>query len=142
VLIIDDGGPDGSRQPYTWALRAGGWSVGETDSSQVLFATALFEPDVIVVNLGRPPCSGVEIGRRIRNHGSTAHIPTVICAERAAGWSHEHRDDQRTLRAPHCSAEELRTLLHQLIANPAGPGALGDKEEEEEDRGTSRSSSS
>jgi len=130
VLIIDDGEPD-ARQVYAWALRAAGWAVGESDSSQVLFATALFEPDVVVVNLGRPPCAGIEIAGRIRQHGSTAHIPMVICAERPADWRDKNRDDPAHVARPPCSPEELRALLHQLIANPTGAGAPGDAEEED-----------
>jgi two-component system, cell cycle response regulator DivK len=116
VLIVDD--DETTREMYGWSMRALGWVVEEVANGQdALFAAALFEPDVLVMDLDLPVLDGIEATRILKDHEYTKHIPIVACT----GLGDRARAEARQAG---CSAiavkpfppEQLRSLIEALVA--------------------------
>jgi len=76
ILIVDD--HDGFRRSAGRALSAVGWEVvGEAgDGEGALRAAADCEPDVVLLDVGLPDISGIEVARRL--HESSPELAVVV----------------------------------------------------------------
>jgi DNA-binding response OmpR family regulator len=125
VLIVDE--HHNARELYAWSLRASGWSVMEVDSSKALFAATVFEPDVIVIDLGPNVSSGIASALQLRRSECTAHTPTVICCAVTDSFSGGSADgaEAGALQPRPYSPEELRALLEELTAEAPTEASSG-----------------
>jgi len=79
VLVVDDEPP--IRRFLRTSLHAQGYHVLEAeDGSTALDLIGRNPPEVIVLDLGLPDIDGVEVIRRLRNHGST--VPVIVLSSR------------------------------------------------------------
>jgi CheY-like chemotaxis protein len=122
VLIVDDN--DSTREMYAWCMRAAGWLVEEAaDGEAALYAAALFQPDVIVMDLRLPVLDGIEATRRLRETELTRRIPIVACSalDRAAADA-KNAGCSAFVTKP-CPPEDLRALVESLARNrgPSDP---------------------
>ena len=122
VLIVED--DDTTREMYAWSMRAAGWLVEEAANGEAaLYAAALFEPDVIVMDLRLPVLDGIEATRRLKETELTRHIPIVACSalDRAAADA-KNAGCSAFVPKP-CPPEDLRALVESLARNrgPSDP---------------------
>jgi len=113
VLIIDDEAQ--IRRLLRVTLEAGGFTVRDCDGGQVgLSEIALRRPDIVVLDLGLPDISGVEVLRRLRGW---THVPVLVLSVLG------HEDDKVTaldagaddyLTKPF-SGRELIARLHVML---------------------------
>jgi DNA-binding NarL/FixJ family response regulator len=82
VLIVDD--HDGFRRSAARALSAEGWSVvGEAgDGEAGLRAAAACEPDVVLLDVGLPDVSGIEVARELHERAPEMAVVMVSTHDR------------------------------------------------------------
>jgi CheY-like chemotaxis protein len=120
VLFVED--HDDTRDIYAWCMRAAGWEVDAVPRGlEAVAVAALFQPDVVVMDLHMPVLSGVEATRRLKEDRRTAHIPVVACT----AFGREHEAELRgggfrfVVRKP-CEPDDLRTVLEGVVPGAAG----------------------
>jgi two-component system cell cycle response regulator DivK len=121
VLIVEDN--DTTREMYAWSMRAAGWLVEEAaDGEAGLYAAALFEPDVIVMDLRLPVLDGIDATRRLRETELTRHIPIVACSALNRSEDAKNAGCSAFVTKP-CLPEDLRALVESLARNrgPSDP---------------------
>ena len=105
ILVVDD--ERGLRRMLKTALSAYGYHVGEAPSgSEGLSQTRLFQPHMVILDLGLPDMDGVEVIRRLREW---TKIPIIVLTVR------EHEDDK--IRALDAGADDY-------VTKPFGMGEL------------------
>ena len=87
VLIVDDHAR--FRHTVRRALERDGWSVaGEAvDGAGALLAARALEPDVVVLDVGLPDMSGLEVARRL--HDGMPQVVVVVVSTRESADYHE-----------------------------------------------------
>jgi two-component system cell cycle response regulator DivK len=119
VLIVEDN--DTTREMYAWSMRAAGWIVEEAvDGEAALYAAALFEPDVIVMDLRLPVLDGIEATRRLRVTELTRHIPIVACSALNRAEDAKNAGCSAFVTKP-CPPEDLRALVESLARTQVRP---------------------
>jgi two-component system, OmpR family, KDP operon response regulator KdpE len=107
VLVVDD--ERGIRRAVGAGLEARGYEVRHAATGrEALDATALEDPDVIVLDLGLPDIDGVEVCRRIR---SWSDVPIIVLTAEGS--------DERKLRAFDEGADDYVTKpfsMPELVA--------------------------
>lgn len=91
------------------------------DGPEALRAAADWKPDLVLLDLGLPGMSGLELARRLRTDGATAALPLVaLTASVDAG-------DHRAAREAGCVAVETKPLeldrILPLIDRLLSPGS-------------------
>ena len=122
VLIVEDN--DTTREMYAWSMRAAGWLVEEAANGEAaLYAAALFEPDVIVMDLRLPVLDGVEVTRRLKETELTRHIPIVACSALDRAAADALNAGCSAFVTKPCPPEDLRALVESLARNrgPSDP---------------------
>ena len=111
VLIVDD--HDGFRRSAARALTAEGWSVvGEAEDGEAgLRAAADCEPDVVLLDVGLPDVSGIEVAREL--HVRAPGLAVVMVS------THDREDYGELARA-----SGARGFLSKLDLNGAALEAL------------------
>jgi CheY-like chemotaxis protein len=122
VLIVEDN--DSTREMYAWSMRAAGWRVEEAANGEAaLYAAALLQPDIIVMDLRLPVLDGIEATRRLKETELTRHIPIVVCSalDRAAADALSAGCSAFVTKP--CPPEDLRALVERLARNrgPSDP---------------------
>lgn len=114
VLIVEDN--DTTREMYAWSMRAAGWLVEEAaDGEAALYAAALFEPDVIVMDLRLPVLDGIEAMRCLKETELTRHIPIVACSALDHAMADAKNAGCSAFVAKPCPPDDLRALVERLV---------------------------
>lgn len=76
LLVVDD--EPAVRSLITASLAGSDWEItAVADGSSALDAAKARQPDLILLDVGLPGLSGVEVLRRLRSQRSTASVPVV-----------------------------------------------------------------
>ena len=112
ILIVDD--DHDLRRMFRLALSMAGYAVSETaDGINALRFVELLNPDLIVLDLGLPLLSGLDVQKEIAAHAQTRNILVVVVTGSAA-----HVDDpgvKCVLRKP-VSPDHLVDVVGQCFA--------------------------
>lgn len=108
ILVVED---DESLARYYRALLrdAGMEAMDVTQPLEVLQALADFGPDLVLMDIYMPQCSGAELAQVIRQHGGHAGLPIVFLSA---------EDD------PDIQFSALRTGGDDFLTKPVDPGVL------------------
>jgi CheY-like chemotaxis protein len=83
ILIVEDDGE--LRRLFRFALGVAGYSVREAgDGIHALELIELEKPDLIILDLGLPLLSGLDVQQEIAAHGHTRDIPIVVVTASSA----------------------------------------------------------
>jgi DNA-binding response OmpR family regulator len=76
ILVVEDG--DDSRSILTIVLRSFGYESIEAANGGEAVKKALSEkPDLILLDLGLPDISGIDVAKAMKENPTTAHIPII-----------------------------------------------------------------
>jgi CheY-like chemotaxis protein len=120
VLVVEDS--DAIRTAFTILLEESGYDVAAapTGAEAVRLASER-EPDLVLLDLGLPDISGLEVARRIKAAPRTRSIPVVALTGR------DDDADREALLAAGCSAYLLKPIdtkkLIQSLPSYIAPGA-------------------
>lgn len=79
ALVVEDSLTD--MQILTSCLRQGGFNVLTASSGEeALTKISNHKPDIIILDVVLPGCSGFDVCREIKDAASTSNIPIVICS--------------------------------------------------------------
>ena len=79
ALVVEDSLTD--MQVFIGCLQQGGINVLIAQSGEeAIAAVAKQQPDVVVLDVVLPGCSGFEVCRELKAHPETSHIPVIICS--------------------------------------------------------------
>jgi DNA-binding response OmpR family regulator len=79
ALVVDDSMTD--MQILSSCLRQGGLNVLTANSGEeALVKISSQKPDIIILDVVLPGCSGFEVCREIKDAAATSNIPIVICS--------------------------------------------------------------
>jgi CheY-like chemotaxis protein len=119
VLIVEDNYD--LVQMLEAAVRSMGHDVRKAlDGQSAITAALAYRPDVVLLDLGLPVVSGLDVARELRQHATVAHARLVALT----GWGQE--EDRRQTAAAgfdhHLTKptdpEDLETLLTEIAASP------------------------
>ncbi|MDP9348999.1 MAG: response regulator [Gemmatimonadota bacterium] len=118
ILLVEDN--DAIRNAFTILLEESGYRVLQAGSGNVAIQTARSElPDLVILDLGLPDVSGLEVARTLRARPETGAIPIVALTGRAL------EVDEEACMAAGCSGyltkpidtEQLLRLIPTFIGN-------------------------
>jgi two-component system, chemotaxis family, response regulator PixH len=79
ALVVEDSLTD--LQVLTGCLRQGGLNVVTANSGEEALAKiSSHKPDIIILDVILPGCSGFEVCRELKDAAATSNIPIVICS--------------------------------------------------------------
>jgi len=82
ILIVED--EPTLRDVFRRVLESSGYRISEAGTGAEARAAVLADmPDLVMLDLGLPDVSGLDIAREIRNDPATAHIPVIALTGRA-----------------------------------------------------------
>ena len=116
VLFVED--HDDTRDVYAWCMRAAGWEVDAIARGlEAVAVAAMFQPDVVVIDLHMPVVSGIEAARRMKDDPRTAHIPVVACT----AFRQQHESELaaggfRYVVTKPCEPDHLRLILEGVVS--------------------------
>lgn len=118
ALVVEDSLTD--MQILIGCLQQGGITVFAAQSGEEAFlAVARQRPDVIILDVVLPGCSGFEVCRELKSNDETSNIPIVICSTKGGEmdkfWGMKQGADAY-LTKPIDQEEFVRTI-RQLIQN-------------------------
>jgi EAL domain-containing protein (putative c-di-GMP-specific phosphodiesterase class I)/DNA-binding response OmpR family regulator len=100
VLVIDD--EIGTAELASIRLRQAGIKAeGLSEPTKVMHAIQNFKPDLILMDLYMPGCSGIELTRLIKQHEQYAHIPVIYLSAET--------DSSKQLEAVNAGGEQFLT---------------------------------
>ena len=112
ILIVED--DHEVRRMFRFALSVAGYAVSETsDGINALRFIELLKPDMIVLDLGLPLLSGLDVQKEIAAHAQTRNILVVVVTGSAAPLA-DH-GVQRVVRKP-VSPDSLVDVVAQCFA--------------------------
>jgi DNA-binding response OmpR family regulator len=116
ALIVEDSLTD--LQILVRCLQEGGINVLIAQSGEEAIATITKQkPDVVVLDVVLPGCSGFEVCRRLKAEADTSHIPVVICSTKGSQmdrfWGLKQGAD--AYLAKPVDQDELVHTIRQLI---------------------------
>ena len=112
ILIVED--DHDLRRMYRLALSVAGYVVSETaDGINALRLIELLNPEMIVLDLGLPLLSGLDVQKEVAAHAQTRNILVVVVTGSAAPL--DHLDVQCILRKP-VSPDYLVEVVGQCFA--------------------------
>jgi CheY-like chemotaxis protein len=120
VLVVEDS--HAIRAAFTILLEESGYTVdaAPTGGEAVRMASAT-PPDLVLLDLGLPDISGVEVARRIKGDAATRHVPVVALTGR------DDPADRDALLSAGCAAVLLKPVDTQaLIRSLPGYIAAGE----------------
>ena len=117
VLVVEDSEP--IRTAFTILLEESGYTVAAapTGADAVRLAGGERTPDLVLLDLGLPDISGIEVARSIKGNPATRDIPVVALTGRDDDGSRE------ALLAAGCSAFLLKPVDTQALIR-ALPGYI------------------
>ena len=116
ALVVEDSQTD--MQILTRCLQRGGLRVLAVPSGEEAIATvAQHQPDIVVVDVVLPGCSGFEVCREIKGKADTKKIPVIICSTKGGEmdkfWGMKQGADAYLTKP--IDQEELVHTVKQLI---------------------------
>ena len=86
ILIVEDF-VDLRRIVAAMLTRACGYEVIEAaNGREAVEMSVSRQPDLILMDIGLPDCSGIDAARVVKSNPNTAHIPIIV----QTGWSSSH----------------------------------------------------
>ncbi|WAL59271.1 response regulator transcription factor [Thermocoleostomius sinensis] len=116
ALIVEDSMTD--LQIFVRCLQESGINVLIAQSGEEAIATITKQkPDVVVLDVVLPGCSGFEVCRKLKTEAETSHIPIVICSTKGSQmdrfWGLKQGAD--AYLAKPVDQDELVQTIRQLI---------------------------
>ncbi len=118
ALVVEDSLTD--MQILIGCLQQGGITVLSAQSGEEAFlAVARQKPDVIILDVVLPGCSGFEVCRELKSNDATSDIPIVICSTKGGEmdkfWGLKQGADAYLTKP--IDQEEFVQTIRQLIRN-------------------------
>lgn len=118
ALVVEDSLTD--MQIFIRCLQQSGINVVVAQSGEEAIATAsLQKPDVVVLDVVLPGCSGFEVCRKLKAEAGTSDIPVVICSTKGGEmdkfWGMKQGADAYMSKP--IDQEEFVRTIKQLIGN-------------------------
>jgi two-component system, chemotaxis family, response regulator PixH len=118
ALVVEDSLTD--MQILVGCLQQGGITVYAAQSGEEAFtAVARQRPDVIVLDVVLPGCSGFEVCRELKANEETSNIPIIICSTKGGDmdrfWGLKQGADAYLTKP--IDQDELVRTIKQLIAH-------------------------
>lgn len=118
VLVVEDSMTD--LQIMSRCLQQGGLNVVTANSGEEALAKlGTYKPDIIVLDIVLPGCSGYDVCREIKEAAATSKIPVVLCSTKGGEmdkfWGLKQGADAYLVK-PVDQEEVLRTIK-QLLKN-------------------------
>ena len=118
VLIVDD--YVDATEVWSLYLQSAGFDVDTASDGPEAIARALSgKPDIVVMDLNLPGCSGIEVARALLADSSAQHIPLIAatgCADRRE--LDEARRFFRLVVAKPCDPADLVVQIRRLLESP------------------------
>ena len=118
VLIVDD--YVDATEVWSLYLQSAGFDVDTASDGHEAIARALSgKPDVVVMDLNLPGCSGIEVAKVLLADASAQHIPLIAatgCADRRE--LDEARRFFRLVVAKPCDPADLVVQIRRLLESP------------------------
>jgi len=118
VLIVDD--YVDATEVWSLYLQSAGFDVDTASDGHEAIARALSgKPDVVVMDLNLPGCSGIEVAKALLADASAQHIPLIAatgCADRRE--LDEARRFFRLVVAKPCDPADLVVQIRRLLESP------------------------
>lgn len=116
ALVVDDSLTD--LQILVRCLQEGGINVLIAQSGEEAFAIVVKQrPDVVVLDVVLPGCSGFEVCRKLKTEEATSNIPVVICSTKGSEmdrfWGMKQGADAYIAKP--IDQDELVRTIKQLI---------------------------
>ena len=113
ILIVDD--HDGFRKTLATFLRAQGGIelVGEAaDGVEAVDKTAMFQPDLVLIDVHMPRSNGIEATRAIKNHSPQTKVIIM-----SVDSSDDYQRSARTIADGYIAKSSMKAPLLSLIAD-------------------------
>jgi CheY-like chemotaxis protein len=79
ILVVEDN--DDLRQIFASFIRFSGYQLSEARSgSEAIERVAFAKPNLVLLDLGLPDMSGIDVARAIKKNRVTADIPIIACS--------------------------------------------------------------
>jgi len=79
ILVVEDN--DDLRQIFASIIRFSGYQILEARSgSEAIEKVAFAKPNLVLLDLGLPDMSGIDVARAIKKNRVTADIPIIACS--------------------------------------------------------------
>lgn len=118
VLIVDDYAD--ATEVWSLYLQSAGFDVDTAFDGPEAIARALSgKPDIVVMDLNLPGCSGIEVAKALLADSSSQHIPLIAatgCADRRE--LDEARRFFRIVVAKPCDPADLVVQIRRLLESP------------------------
>ncbi len=122
VLVLED--HDDTREMMGFLLDMGGFEVAlARTGEEALAKVSARPPAVVILDVGLPGISGLDVARRVRQHPATRNVPMIA----VTGWV-APQDVARALEAgcdlvlaKPCPAEILHAEILRLLGRRANP---------------------
>ena len=118
VLIVDD--YVDATEVWSLYLRSAGFDVDTACDGPEAIARALAgKPDVVIMDLNLPGCSGIEVAQALQADADGKHIPLIAatgCADRRE--LDEARRFLRLVVAKPCDPAEMVVQIRRLLKTP------------------------
>jgi CheY-like chemotaxis protein len=84
ILVVEDN--DDLRQIFAAIIRFSGYQISEARSgSEAIEKMAFAKPNLVLLDLGLPDMSGIDVARAIKKNRLTADIPIIACSAYPSG---------------------------------------------------------
>jgi CheY-like chemotaxis protein len=84
ILVVEDN--DDLRQIFASIIRFSGYQISEARSgSEAIEKVAFAKPNLVLLDLGLPDMSGIDVARAIKKNRVTADIPILACSAYPSG---------------------------------------------------------
>ena len=84
ILVVEDN--DDLRQIFASIIRFSGYQISEARSgSEAIEKVAFAKPNLVLLDLGLPDMSGIDVARAIKKNRLTADIPIIACSAYPSG---------------------------------------------------------
>jgi CheY-like chemotaxis protein len=84
ILVVEDN--DDLRQIFASIIRFSGYQISEARSgSEAIEKVAFAKPNLVLLDLGLPDMSGIDVARAIKKNRVTADIPIIACSAYPSG---------------------------------------------------------
>ena len=84
ILVVEDN--DDLRQIFASIIRFSGYQILEARSgSEAIEKVAFAKPNLVLLDLGLPDMSGIDVARAIKKNRVTADIPIIACSAYPSG---------------------------------------------------------
>jgi signal transduction histidine kinase/ActR/RegA family two-component response regulator len=110
ILVTEDN--DDLAESFSMALALDGHSVHvASDGHAALRALEVFEPDVVLLDVGLPDMSGYDVARRIRSDGKRAHLTIITLS------GYGQPEDRRQSQEAGCDTHLVKPVDPDVLRN-------------------------